>query len=273
MALPLSPPVFAILASLIEERAGLYYAPGDAHLLAERASVRAVENGFDSLLDYYYFLRYDPRGEAELELLLESLVVNETYFFRELDQLVCAVGVLEEKISAGATPRVWCAAAASGEEPLTLAMLLEERGLLGKVELIASDVSEAALGRARAGAFSARSLRQLPRPALAARWLERSGNGYRVSPSLVAAIDWRRVNLIKPAEVKAIGRCDVILCRNVLIYFRDDRVVKVVEALHERLVDGGVLFVGVSESLLRFGTALTCEERAGVFLYRKGGLQ
>jgi chemotaxis protein methyltransferase CheR len=86
---------------------------------------------------------------------------------------------------------------------------------------------------------------------------------------LLDAIAWRRVNLCAPEETQAIGECDVILCRNVLIYFRDDTVVRVIESLASQLKPDGALFVGVSESLLRFGTALACEETEQVFYYRK----
>src|SRR4051812_12706631 len=85
--LPLSPQVFAILSALIEERTGLHYDVQERELLAERTSGRASERGFESLLDYYYFLRYDAAADAEFALLSESLVVNETYFFRELAPL------------------------------------------------------------------------------------------------------------------------------------------------------------------------------------------
>src|SRR5690606_3366973 len=79
----LSPQVFAILSSLIEEKIGLHYAPSDADLLAEKLAPRAAEAGFESLLDYYYFLRYDPAAEQELTALTDALVVGETYLFRE----------------------------------------------------------------------------------------------------------------------------------------------------------------------------------------------
>jgi hypothetical protein len=84
--MPLSAPVFVILSGLIEERLGLYFRPEDSDLLAEKVSPRAVERGFDSLLDYYYFLRYDAGSGPELEQLAEALVVNETYLGRELSK-------------------------------------------------------------------------------------------------------------------------------------------------------------------------------------------
>jgi chemotaxis protein methyltransferase CheR len=269
--LPLRPEVFAILSGLIEERSGVYYAPDDRDLLADRVSARALEAGFESLLDYYYFLRYDDPGGAEFDALLDALVVNETYFFREFDQLEALVdGFLAPAARAGGRPRVWSAACSTGEEPLTLAMLLAERGLLGAVDIVASDVSRRVLERARRGEFGARALRQGAPAELARRWLEGPPGGpLRARPELAAAVDWRRVNLGDPAQVAAVGPCDVVACRNVLIYFRDATVRRVVDSLASVLKPGGALFVGVSESLLRLGTGLHCEERRGVFFYRK----
>jgi chemotaxis protein methyltransferase CheR len=269
MALPLTPPVFTILCNLIEERAGLHYRTGDLELVRDKISGCAESRGFESLLDYYYFLRYDPAGRAELDALIEALVVHETYFFREADQLQVGLRKLRaEHCKPGAKARIWCAAAATGEEPLTLAMMLADQNLLSAVELIASDISERALARARGGLFGARSLRALP-PGIEGRWLRRDGERARVEPSLLAAIDWRRVNLLDDAACRALGRFDVVLARNVLIYFSDETVRRVVATLGEALVPGGLLLVGASESLLRYGTSLQCEEHGGAFFYRR----
>lgn len=268
--LELTPQVFAILSALIEERVGLSYAPSDQVLLGSKVASRASEAGFESLLDYYYFLRYDPDSEREFEALVNALVVNETFFFREFEPLQLAVTqFLLPRVEAGHTPRVWCAACSTGEEPLSLAMLLDRHGILGKVELVATDISTLALERARSGRHGRRSLRQGPAPEFAAKWLECDEDGVRVAAQLRDAIDWRQLNLVDSAAVRALGSFDVILCRNVLIYFRDELVSRVVRSLEESLCCDGALFVGVSESLMRFGSTLVCEERAGVFLYRK----
>ena len=268
--LELTPPVFSILSSLIEERIGLSYRIEDQSLLAGKLSVRAAELGFDSLLDYYYFLRYDPGSEREFDTLADSLVVNETYFFREFDALVVLVKqFVAPLVQAGRRPRIWCAACSTGEEPLTLAMLLTEEGLLDHVELVATDLSHNALGRARSGQHSKRSLRQLPAPELARKWLDCQEHGIRVHPELQRAVRWQRLNLLDQASIQALGSFDFILCRNVLIYFKDDVARKVVQDLTAQLEPRGALLIGVSESLLRFGTSLRCEERSGVFLYLK----
>jgi chemotaxis protein methyltransferase CheR len=268
----LSPALFAILSAIVEERTGIHYNLADNDLLGEKVSARAAVAGFESILDYYYFLRYDEGSAAELDALIDALVVGETYFFRELDQLECAARTfLAPLVAAGARPRVWSAACATGEEPLSLAMVLAANNLEGRVDIVASDISPRALARARAGDFGRRAIRSGCIPPAYERWLRLEDGVPKVAQHLVDSIVWKRINLVDRAAVDSLGTFDVIFCRNVLIYFRDDVVKLVVGALAGRLRERGALFVGVSESLLRHGTSLVCEEHGGVFLYRRAG--
>lgn len=263
----MQPAVFAILSGLVQEATGLHFGLDAKEQFGDRVSSRAVERGLDSLLDYYYLLRYDDKDQAELMRLVDALVVNETYFFRELDQLEVAAAFLGERARAQGHARVWCAACATGEEPLSLAMLLAERGSLSSVELVATDISTRALARAASGRFGARSLRSPPPRAVADPWLQREGDAVVVRKELVKGVRWSRVNLMDDAAVAALGAFDAVLCRNVLIYFDDSTARGVVRRLARQLAPGGGLFVGVSESLLRLGVSLTCTERGDVFFY------
>jgi chemotaxis protein methyltransferase CheR len=173
------------------------------------------------------------------------------------------------KIEAGARPRIWCAACSTGEEPATIAMWLADRGLLDAVELYASDISETALATARRGRYRTRSLRQVPPGIDPARWIENEAETLVLSQRIRDAIQWRRLNLLSDAAVADMAEMDIVLCRNVLIYFRDDVVRQVVSRLVSRLKQDGVILVGVSESLMRFGTVVVCEEHSGAFVYRK----
>src|SRR5690242_2399453 len=106
--LPLSPQVFAILSALVEERSGVHYGASSLDIFAHKVSERAIEGGFESLLDYYYFLRYDTASAEELDALIDALVVNETYFYREADQLEVLVrDLLLPLVHRGRRPRVW----------------------------------------------------------------------------------------------------------------------------------------------------------------------
>ena len=266
----MTPQVFAILSALIEERLGLSYALADKELLENKLAGRVFELGFETALDYYYYLRYDDHDGAELDALTDALVVNETFFFREYVQVHTVLSrVVLPLIEAGLRPRIWCAACSTGEEPATVAMWLAERGLLDSVELIASDISGAALAIARAGRYRARSLRQVPNGVDPARWIETDGGMLIVHARIRAAMTWHKLNLTDAAAVQQLGAVDLVLCRNVLIYFREEVVRRVVGLLAERLKPNAVLLVGVSESLMRFGTRLRCEEIDGVFVYRR----
>jgi chemotaxis protein methyltransferase CheR len=267
--LPMSPQVFSILSALVAERVGLHFDVAHASIFAEKVGSRAVEAGFESLLDYYYFLRYDPAGAPELEKLVETLVVGETYFFRELGPLETAVAdFIVPRVDEGRRPRIWCAASATGEEPHTIAMLLAAHGILDKVDLVASDISLTALARARSGRFTRRALRG-DVPAFAEKWVDVDDRGVvSLRSGLTEVIDWRQINLVDHAAICALGTFDVIFCRNVLIYFSDNTARRVIDSLAGCLMRGGALFVGISESLLRFSTPLRCEEHKGTFLYR-----
>ena len=264
-----APHVEALLATIVEQRAGLHYGAQERELFRRRVDDYVADSNFDSLLDFYYHLRYDADGDAELGRLIEALLVHETYFFRELQPLTAAVDhVVVPAIAAHGRARIWSAACSTGEEPLSLAVLLAERGLLDRCDIVASDISERALDRLRAGSYRPRSLRS-EGLALAQRWLRCAPDEIQAPARLREALDVRRINLCDPLEVAALGTFDLVVCRHVLIYFGDARISAVVGALAERLREGGALLVGVSESLMRFTTAVCCEELAGTFVYRR----
>lgn len=269
MSLELTPQLFVLFASLVEEEAGLHYGPQDRTVLESKLATHASDLGFDSLLDYYYRLRYDDPTGVQRRALVQALVVHETYFFRELFALEQLVDhYLVPRITARGAVRVWSAACSTGEEPLTLAMLLDRRGLLDRVEIVATDISEAAIIKARTGVHSRRSLRDGHPADLALAYLESDARGVTVAPRIHAAVRFEVANLLEGKALQRLGRFDAILCRNVLIYFRDSQILRIVETLRDMLVPDGAIAVGVSESLMRFGTGVVCEERGGAFFYR-----
>jgi chemotaxis protein methyltransferase CheR len=266
---PLSPQLFAVFAGLVERAAGLHYAAADRDLFASKLTAHASERGHDALLDYYYRLRYDDATGSELASLIEALLVHETYLFREADTLTELVdGHLVPLVRAGRRARVWSAACSTGEEPYTLAMLLDARGALDGVEIVATDISPAVIERARQGKLVRRALRDGHPAELAARYTEVNARGITVAPRILAAVQFSTANLVGPAA-PVLGPFDAIVCRNVLIYFHDDQILRVIDRLTDQLAPDGLIAVGASESLLRFGTRLVCEERGRSFFYRR----
>jgi len=264
----LSPQLFAVFTGLVERASGLHYAAADRELFESKLLGHAAERGHDQMLDYYYRLRYDDDGGAELAGLIEALLVHETYLFRELAALTVLVdGHLAPIVRAGNRARVWSTACSTGEEPYTLAMLLDARGVLGAVEIVATDLSPVAIATARQGRLGRRALRDGHPAELAARYTEAGPHGIAIAPRIRAAVQFSTANLIDP-PAPALGVFDVILCRNVLIYFADDQILRVIDRLAALLAPDGLIAVGASESLLRFGTRLVSEERGGSFFYR-----
>jgi chemotaxis protein methyltransferase CheR len=268
----LTPQLFAIFSQLIEEVCGAHYEAGNRDLLLGKLEAHALDLGYDNLLDYYYWLRYDDTGGVGLQRLVEAIQVHETYFFRELGPLAQLVdGHLAAIIRTRGRARVWSAACSTGEEPFTLAMLLDDRGLLDRVELVASDISANAIARASSGRHGLRALRDGHPRDLARRYLEVASDGISVVPRIRAAVRFLTVNLLDGDAVRRLGRFDAIVCRNVLIYFSDGQSARVVARLTESLEPAGMIALGVAESLVRLGTALVCEEHRGSFFYRSAG--
>lgn len=259
-----------LLADLIVRTTGVHFGETRREQLEERLEEATAARGL-SLLDYYYLLRYDPdAGEAWKELM-DRLAVPETYFWRQPDQFEALVKVILPRWAAehpGRPLRIWSAACCSGEEPLSIAMALDEGGWWDRIpiELVGSDASEALVERARAGVYGERALRNLS-PARRARWFRREHAGWRIDPALHARVRWARANLLDEAEAGPLAAADIVFCRNVLIYFSDDAIVRVARMLARHMPGDGWLFLGASESLMRLATDFTMDEIGPAFVY------
>ena len=269
----LSDSEFLILRDLIRERTGLQYENGKNELLADKLSGRVLERGFDSFIDYYYLLKYGPGSEEEWAHVMDALSVPETYFWREMDQVRALVNVVVPHYVAARRPeplRIWSAACATGEEPLTLAMALQEEGWLDRfpIQIQASDASPGAIARARLGVYRERSFRALP-PLLRAKFFTEIDNAWRVAPELHARINWEVANITAPHEVARLPAAPIVFCRNVFIYFSPAAIAKTVALFAQRMPPPGYLFVGVAESLLRLNTDFELQEIGGAFVYLK----
>ena len=260
----------ALLRDLIHDRTGLFYNEDRIDQMADRLSPLVTNRGFDSFLDYYYFIKYDEAASSEWELVMDALAVPETYFWREVDQLQALVrSVIPELARELTRPiRVWCVPCASGEEPLTLAMLLDEQGSGVPVAIEASDASPAALATAAAGLYRQRSFRTLP-DRFRERYFTPEGTRWRVDPSLARRIAWSRVNLADTSEIMRRGFADIILCRNLFIYFSESAIRRVVDAFARATPTPAYLCVGAAESLLRLTNEFELEQIEDAFMYVK----
>jgi chemotaxis protein methyltransferase CheR len=240
----------------------------------ERLSVLTAamrEAGFSDDAAYALFLRTYPSSLLDLA---SQLSVGETYFFRDAAQLkLLTDDVLPRLLVARAKDHVlkfWSAGCASGEEAYTLAMLLDERGLLERAEIVGSDISEVALARARSGRFSAWSLRATPKLA-AQRYFRTLGREFVLAPAIRERVSFQRQNLTAtnaPLPGRDGTPCDVIFCRNVLIYFTDKACLDASVRLAHALAPGGTLFTGPSDPFIAQPELLRETTTAGVTFMR-----
>jgi len=249
---------YAFLAELVYRRSHIRLGPDKRAFVAGRLAGRLRSLGLRSYDDYCRQLEA-AGGEAEAERVVELISTNHTHFFREpahFEYLAERLlpGLARRAAAEGRPVRVWCAAAASGEEAYSLALVLaeHERSAPFRWTLDASDISRRMLDRCRAGIYEAGRVK-LPDPDWLPRYF-RQGFGdreglYRVKPWLRERVSVQAVNLFQPSYPVAPGQ-DVIFCRNVMIYFDVGSRQTLVERLHEQLAPGGHLFVGHAESLL-----------------------
>jgi chemotaxis protein methyltransferase CheR len=271
-SLGLSGGVTKVLRDLIHQRLGLFYDAAQFDHVADRLGPLVVARGLGSFMDYYYFLKYSE-DHTEWANVMDALAVHETYFWREIDQLRAVVEVVVPELARQGPNalRIWSVPCATGEEPLTLAMLLEEAGWFERlrIELIASDASPDAIARAKQGRYGQRSFRNLP-PAMQERYFVRHENQWAVVPELQQRISYDIVNLVAEEQVSRHASAPIVVCRNVFIYFSEESIRRTIAVFERAMPVPGYLCVGASESLLRRTVAFELQDIGGAFIYVKG---
>lgn len=229
--------------------------------------------------EYYRMLQDEDRGRMARAQLVNALTVSETHFFRNEAQFDALIGhVLPQIIERRRdlrTLRIWSAGCASGEEPYSIAMSL--RMLLPDVDdwsitILATDVNTASLDRARRAVYSSWAFRESRAKHLRARYFQTQDNHYALVPEIRNMVTFARLNLMEdpyPAYETNTTFMDLVLCRNVTIYFSEQVTKKVISGFYDSLVDGGWLVVGHSEYAL--GTYRQFQTRSfdGAILYQR----
>ncbi len=267
-----SNPAWSLVRDLIADRTGIYFDQGSLDLMTTKISDLMADVDVDSPLDYYYLLKYEAGSGGEWQKVQNAISVRETYFARERDQIRALAGVVISRLAKESSGpiRIWSAACATGEEPVSIAMALHENGWLDSipVEIYASDFSSTALCAAQRGVFRERSFRVLSEE-LRNRYFTRVSDGWQVDPQLHRRIVWVRANLTRRSDIEELARSSVIFCRNVFIYFSDSAIRKVVKTFEDCMPRPGYLFMGAAESLLKFTTQFHLQQIEGAFLYVK----
>jgi chemotaxis protein methyltransferase CheR len=260
------------LVVLIREATGNVIPPARVGFLEEVAQRRAQATGYRGLLEYVQALA-THQIDGEWANLVSLVTIKESYFFRAPQQfdaiLRQALPVLTKARASSRHLRIWSAACARGEEPATLAMLLaDEPSLAGWTwTIVATDLDEEALAGARLGLYGERAVSQVP-PLLLERWFKRRGKLFELDAGLRSRISYQSLNLAHAPFALPFAECDLVLMRNVLIYFRRPLQRWVISQVGKLLSPEGYLFLGASETLWQIQDELESVDLGPCFAYR-----
>jgi chemotaxis protein methyltransferase CheR len=259
---------YEFLRKLLKERSGLDLSSDKQYLVESRLIPLARRVGLPGIAELVQKIKSGT--EALTSEVVEAMTTNETFFFRDkipFDHLRQAIlpALVQARASRRAL-RIWCAASSTGQEPYSIAMCVKEfAGLTGwRVEIVATDLSQAVLEKSKAGIFSQFEVqRGLPIQMLV-KYFTQIGELWQLNADIRAMVQHRQLNLLQ--DFSHLGTFDVIFCRNVLIYFDQDTKAGIFDRLAKMLEADGVLALGAAESVVGISDAFKpYPERRGLY--------
>ncbi|MCK5236142.1 MAG: protein-glutamate O-methyltransferase CheR [Deltaproteobacteria bacterium] len=249
---------YLVIRELIKEKTGIYIRDTRSDYLEYRVEERMDANSIEDIEEYYYFLKYSPSNSGEFQALINLVTVQETSFFRNSDQLesfknVILKNIIDKKTEEGSNNlKIWSAASSTGEEPITLSMIINEALTYffnWNVEILATDISTRALDLAKKGEYPEHRFKTMS-PLIRTKFFSKVLDGYKANEMAMAPINYRHLNL--SGDLNGFNGdkvYDVIFCRNVFIYFTDDVKEKIANHFYKILRPGGYLLLGNAESI------------------------
>ncbi|MBF0187940.1 MAG: protein-glutamate O-methyltransferase CheR [Magnetococcales bacterium] len=267
---------FKCIRSFVHEHSGILVGDGKEYLVENRLTVLMVQNGCKDFIELHEKLKTDP-GPLRAKVI-DAMTTNETLWFRDASFFTALsdhiAPALLEKAKRQPKVRVWSAACSTGQEPYSVAMLLDHgRRRMGagappleKFEILATDISPSAIYMAQAARYSQLAISRGMRPAFLDRYFEKKGMAYEVRPEIRKLVTFKSFNLKE--SFTSHGSFDFILCRNVLIYFSDDLKRQIYSKLHGALQREGMLAIGASESPRGYTDAFDQVIMGGAAIFR-----
>lgn len=245
---------FELISGLLKQRSGLILPQDKVYLLESRLTPIAHKRGLETLDDLVNEVRL-KRKEELLNEITEAMTTNESFFFRDnkpfdLFKDTVLPQFLESRASRKKI-RIWCAAASTGQEPYSLAIILKEMGakLQGwNIEIVGTDISQKVLDKAKVGLFSQFEVQRGLPIQLLIKYFNQVGDLWQISDDIKKMVSYRKFNLLDSFSL--LGSFDVIFCRNVLIYFDQNTKTEVLEKMRKQIPDDGTLFLGAAETVL-----------------------
>ncbi|MGK5094386.1 protein-glutamate O-methyltransferase CheR [Deltaproteobacteria bacterium TL4] len=269
---------FISIRDFIYQRTGLFFEDKKIFFIKKRLIQRIAETDTLGSTDYLRLLKFsDPNGQ-ELQNLINIVTTNETYFFREFEQLACfgedclpVVKDLKKNLFQKHI-YIWCAACSTGEEAYSLAIIVKEMLLdedsSWKCKIIATDIDQNVLKHANAGIYDDRSVKDVPEEYFEKYFVNLS-SGYHVKSSIKDLVRFQHQNLMDRAIMREQKDFDFIFCRNALIYFDDASRKEVVNHFYHALNPGGFIYLGHAESIGRLTTNFKLRRFGQKLVYQK----
>ncbi len=249
---------YEMIASMIRVRSGIVLGPDKLYLVETRLAPILRREGLRDLGSLAERLRntiHDRRGAELAREVVEAMTTNETLFFRDGKPFVHlkqqALLRLHQTLPPGRPIRIWSAAASTGQEAYSLAMIVAEArtSLPGRtVEIVGTDLARKAIGRAREGIYTQFEVQRGLPVHMLVKYFDKVDQGWRIKDSLRSFVAFREWNLL--SDLGQLGTFDIVLCRNVLIYFDPLTKGRVLEAISRQMTQDGLLYLGSSETTL-----------------------
>jgi len=237
---------FAEFQGKIQALCGLNLAGYKEKQLKRRIDSLMQSRGYDSYLPYLTALRKDP---GEWQLFMDKITINVSEFFRNPEIFArLETEILPFLLQGGKSLKIWSAACSNGAEPYSLAILLKELTPARTHQILATDIDSRILAAAREGVYPEALVKNISDARLK-RYFQKTEQGYQLSPSVKSLVNFKQHDLL----TGAFGRdYDLIVCRNVTIYFTPQTQLELYQKFYQALAAGGVLFIGATESILRY---------------------
>jgi len=276
MAYLLSKENFTKIGEFIYRKSGISLEV-DKHYekLAKYIDKRAAELGLDNFRKYFFKLRFEDKEGLEFQELMNAITVNETYFFREKDQFEVLVNKilpeLHERLPASKTLRILSSPCSTGEEPYSMILHIVEEGKVVEerdIEVVGIDIDSTVIRKAQAAKYSDRSVHAIPKNILN-KWFNKRGLGYELGEELQGSVDFQVANVFDKAEMRKLGKFDVIFSRNMLIYFDDASRKEVAMTFYDMLNPGGYVLLGHAEYMSRIVSVFNAKKIDNTLIYQK----
>lgn len=269
---------FKQFADFIYTISGIRFQESKNYFLASKLDLRRKDLNLNSIDEYYRYLTTQGKFSKEIELLLNEVTINETFFYRNIQQLDSynkdiLMDVLAQKRAKGDRRlRIWSAASSTGDEAYTLIIDMLEKNLHKDftIEIVGTDISQKALTVAKDAIYKKYAIRNIPDNLLRKYFSILDEYTYKLSDEIKKFATFKHCNLSDENGCRALGKFDIVFCRNVLIYFDRDSREKVLTNIYNNLNDDGFLLVGHSENLYAERHLFeSCKDKLQALAYKK----